>query len=262
MNQKKLTVVAMLLSLTISNIFAKEPIGCLEKAMTQIEMNGCAGMNYQMADGELNRVYHAIQSRYAKDKHFLKNLKEAQLQWIKLRDADFELQFPHAKERGYYGSIFPTCADGYKTKLTLKRVAFLKEWLIGVEEGDSCAGSKQPAPELAEKQPPLEQCYQKFIGNPKEAGTIELFLTMNDNSDKVTGEYNYLPYEKDRRYGTIRGSIKDDKVKANYTFEQEGQKDTVDLQIELKNKVAFIKGSKKDEGLGLSEELQKIDCEH
>ena len=253
---------ALLLALSTNYTFAEESDTCLEKAMTQIEMNACAGMSLKIADGELNRVYTAIQSRYANDKLFLKKLKIAQLAWIKLRDADFEMQFPHTKEQGYYGSIFPTCASSYKTELTLKRVAFLKEWLIGVEEGDACSGSKQVSQEDTEEQPPLAQCYQTFIGNAQDSGTIELFLSMSDGSDKVTGEYNYLPHEKDRRYGTIQGVIKEGTIKAQYTFEQEGEKDTADLQIHLKDKVASIKGNKKDEGLGLDAELQKIDCEH
>jgi uncharacterized protein YecT (DUF1311 family) len=261
MNHKKTIIVALLLSLSFNHAFAEEAVTCLEKAMTQTEINKCSNINFQIADKELNRVYSTIQSRYVQDKLFLKKLKTAQLAWIQLRDADFEMQFPHQKEEGYYGSIFPTCASSYKTELTLQRVAFLKAWLIGVEEGDSCAGSKQFSQEDTQEQPPLTQCYQQFIGNTKESGTIELFLTVNEESDTVVGEYNYLPYEKDRRYGTIKGLIKKNTINAQYTFEQEGEKDTVDLQIELKNKVAVIKGNKKDEGLGLDAKLQKIDCE-
>ncbi|HHD82436.1 MAG TPA: DUF1311 domain-containing protein, partial [Campylobacterales bacterium] len=163
MNQKKTLTLMVLFVLLANYAFAKEPT-CLEQAMTQPEMNECAGMDYVMADGELNRIYAAVQSRYAEDKLFLKKLKKAQLAWIKLRDADFEMQFPHAKDPAYYGRMFSTCADSYKTELTLQRVAFLKQWLIGVEEGDSCAGSKQyamsePIRQVEENDEVTEMCY-------------------------------------------------------------------------------------------------------
>lgn len=51
------------------------------------------------------------------------------------------MMFPHADEPRYYGSVFPMCANGFKTQLTLERVSFLKKWLIGSEEGDVCSGS-------------------------------------------------------------------------------------------------------------------------
>lgn len=129
-------------ALTSTNcIFASQTKNCIETAMTQLEMNRCSGIEYKEADAELNRVYRLIREIYQEDKEFLNNLKVAQRAWIKLRDADFELQFPHTDEPGYYGSVFPMCASGFKTQLTLQRVEFLKRWLAGSEEGDVCSGS-------------------------------------------------------------------------------------------------------------------------
>lgn len=104
-------------------------------------MNKCANIGYEEVDAELNRVYTLIKKAYQDDKSFLNKLKLAQEAWIKLRDADFSMMFPDADKLGYYGSVFPTCANGFKTQLTLERVAFLKKWLIGSEEGDACSGS-------------------------------------------------------------------------------------------------------------------------
>lgn len=267
MNKIKLLVLLALFAFSANYTFAKElkieSKTCLEKAMTQAEMNECANMDFQIADGELNRIYSAIQSRYSEDKLFLKKLKKAQLAWIKLRDADFEMQFPHADSPSYYGSIFPTCADSYKTDLTLKRVAFLKEWLIGVEEGDSCAGSKQRAmtDEVVQteiKDEIKEVCY---VSGGKEKDLSELRLSINYGNGTVKGTYNYLPEEKDHRLGEIDGSLWKGGISAQYNFEQEGQKDTANIRIELKEREAIIQGEEKDKALGLEDRLTKIDCE-
>jgi len=137
---KKVIVLLILMTfLSINHLFAGEE--CLRTAMTQTEMNKCANIGYKEADSELNRVYKLIKEMYSDDEVFLEKLKIAQRAWIKLRDADFELQYPHKDERGYYGSVFPMCEDISKTELTLQRVAFLKRWLVGTEEGDVCSGS-------------------------------------------------------------------------------------------------------------------------
>lgn len=136
---------------TSANIFAIEPQSCLETAMmTQLEMNQCGEAGYNEADTELNTIYKKIKEIYREDQVFLEKLKKAQLAWIKLRDADLDLQYPHADEPQYYGSVFPMCAAGYKAQLTLQRTEFLKQWLIGVEEGDVCGGSQMPQWRLKE----------------------------------------------------------------------------------------------------------------
>jgi uncharacterized protein YecT (DUF1311 family) len=122
-------------------VLADQTKQCLEVAVTQIEMDRCADVEFSTVDFELNRVYKKIQEIYKNDSVFLEKLKISQLAWIKLREADTELQFPHSEEPGYYGSVFPMCVSGYKTKLTLQRAEFLKQWLNGEEEGDACQGS-------------------------------------------------------------------------------------------------------------------------
>jgi uncharacterized protein YecT (DUF1311 family) len=123
-------------------VFASQHERCIETAMTQLEMNKCSGINYKTVDDELNRVYKLLKKTYEEDKIFLAKLQAAQRVWIQLRDADFEMKFPHADQsRYYYGSIFPSCANDFKIQLTLQRIAFLKRWLVGSEEGDICSGS-------------------------------------------------------------------------------------------------------------------------
>jgi len=268
MNQKKTLTIVLFFVLMSNMLFAKEGASCLETAMTQAEMNECSGMSYQIADGELNRIYDAIQSRYAEDKLFLKKLKTAQLAWIKLRDADFEMQFPHANDSQYYGSIFPTCASAYKTDLTLQRVAFLKQWLIGVEEGDSCAGSKQRAMTAtnvaqAEEENEIETlCYANVMpyqNGEKLQDVLELMLSINHGNGTVKGEYNYLPAEKDKRWGEIDGSFWKGAISAKYSFEQEGQRETTDLRIHLKENAAVVEEVGKKSS-GVSDTIKQISC--
>lgn len=122
-------------------VFASQPESCMEKAMTQLEMNKCSGINYQAAEDELNRVYTLLEKTYVKDQIFLAKLQIAQRVWLQLRDADFEMKYPHADQLKYYGSIFLSCATEFKTQMTLQRVEFLKRWFAGSEEGDVCSGS-------------------------------------------------------------------------------------------------------------------------
>ena len=136
--------IGQFLILSIStNIVAEEKQTCLASANTQTAINQCTGTVYKEADAELNRVYKKIVETYKDNTLFLDKLKKSQRAWIKLRDADFELQYPHANEAGYYGSLFSMCAANYKTELTLQRVIFLKQWLVGVQEGEVCSGSKK-----------------------------------------------------------------------------------------------------------------------
>ena len=114
---------------------------CFEKAKTQLESNQCADKQYQEADAELNRVYKAILEKYKKDALFIDKLRAAQRAWLAYRDAEIEAKYPHAGERGYYGSIFPMCDALYRAQLTEERTRKLREWLDGGEEGDACGGS-------------------------------------------------------------------------------------------------------------------------
>jgi uncharacterized protein YecT (DUF1311 family) len=121
---------------------AQQPEGdCFDKAVTQLDLNGCAGEQHAAADAELNRVYKAILEKYKEDKLFIEKLRAAQRAWLTYRDAEFEAKYPHADEPRYYGSIFQMCDPLYRAQLTQERIKKLREWLDGSEEGDACSGS-------------------------------------------------------------------------------------------------------------------------
>ncbi len=60
------------------------------------------------------------------------------------------------------------------------------------------------------------QCFQRII--KKDTATLKLLIA----DTIVTGELQYLPYEKDHNTGTIKGILKDSVIYADYTFKSEG----------------------------------------
>ena len=139
--------VSMIITLCVPFVaYAQEVDHCLENANTQIEMNQCEGINFEKADKELNRVYKLIRKVYKNNKEFLLKLKLSELAWKKSRDADMEMRFPLENKQYEYGSAYPMCDSAIETSLTLQRIAYLKQWLVGIEEGDVCSGSiKRPS---------------------------------------------------------------------------------------------------------------------
>ena len=153
-NFVKYLVTCLLISLPFVVLADEKTLeNCLNMAETQFEMNQCEQSEFEKADAELNRIYQKIRKLYADDPVFLQKLRDTQRLWIQFRDAELEMKFPHSDEpRYYYGSVYPMCFAGYKANLTTERVATLKQWLEGTEEGDVCAGSIKRPEDL---QPPL-----------------------------------------------------------------------------------------------------------
>ena len=143
MHRLVLTCVCACLLLPLAGQAQKPEADCFDKAITQLDINDCAGKQLADADAELNRVYKAILEKYKKDALFVEKLRAAQRAWLAFRDAEIEAKYPHAGEENgrYYGSIFPMCDGLYKAQLTQERTRKLQEWLDGSEEGDVCSGS-------------------------------------------------------------------------------------------------------------------------
>ncbi len=110
------------------------------QAQTQLDMDRTAGGELASADKELNGVYQEVLKQYADDPVFITKFRAAQRAWIALRDAELAATYPHT-EPGYYGSVYPMCADARLTALTRARTTDLRRWLAGTEEGDVCAGA-------------------------------------------------------------------------------------------------------------------------
>lgn len=131
---------ALLLSSAASAVDQSE---CKTCSPSQMDLNQCAENRLNEVDDELNRVYHAIISKYKEDREFLEKLRNAQHAWLIFRDAELAARFPAGCKQSQYGSIYPMCAAHFLAQRTQERIRQLREWLDGVEEGDVCAGSVQ-----------------------------------------------------------------------------------------------------------------------
>ncbi|MEO7215641.1 hypothetical protein [Mucilaginibacter sp.] len=76
----------------------------------------------------------------------------------------------------------------------------------------------------------MEYCFVHTDGTAAQ-DTTAVHLVINAN--KVSGEMNWLPKEKDRRKGTLSGTLDGDKIKAVWSFMQEGQTDTMTVAFKL-----------------------------
>ncbi|ASV30730.1 hypothetical protein [Maribacter cobaltidurans] len=102
-------------------------------------------------------------------------------------------------------------------------------------------------------------CFQNvypYQDNPSTQDVLELNLTIDGNT--VSGNYNWLPAEKDQRKGTLNGTLTDDNVTAQYHFMQEGMEQTAMLKIRLMDDKAQVEGGEAELGLGAT--IDKIDC--
>ncbi|SOD78891.1 lysozyme inhibitor LprI family protein [Spirosoma fluviale] len=107
---------------------------------TQASMSNAEAQALQQADKALNSVYQKVLKQYGADPEFIKSLKNAQRIWVQFRDAEVKMKYPD-RPAGYYGSAQPMCEAAYRTELTQQRTRTLTVWLMGIEEGDVCAGS-------------------------------------------------------------------------------------------------------------------------
>ena len=109
------------------------------KSQTQIELNFKWCDKYKEADKELNLVYQNILNEYSKDTLFIKNLKDTQNNWIKLKESDMELYMPTLDD---WGSSRAMCRCQFLIDLTKERTKFLRKWAdAGERDGWMCGGT-------------------------------------------------------------------------------------------------------------------------
>lgn len=68
-------------------------------------------------------------------------------------------------------------------------------------------------------------CFLNLSGGGKTKDSSYVSLTIN--GEKVSGNHHWLPFEKDRRAGTIDGLKKGDTIDVVWRFVQEGMQDTL-----------------------------------
>ncbi|GAA4779175.1 hypothetical protein GCM10023231_02340 [Olivibacter ginsenosidimutans] len=110
-------------------------------------------------------------------------------------------------------------------------------------------------------------CFLHLTGkSPRRDSTYVHFSILGN---KVTGQYRWVPFEKDSRIGTISGTKSGDTIRVVWSFTQEGTLDTLATafllqQGQLKQR-PFIVNQKNgrqqtDERSGFTLRYQKISC--
>jgi hypothetical protein len=77
----------------------------------------------------------------------------------------------------------------------------------------------------------MQYCFYHTDGTQAQDTTAVNILI---NGDKVTGKMSWQPKEKDKRKGTIDGTLKGNSIKALWSFKQEGRKDTLSVEFQLR----------------------------
>lgn len=96
----------------------------------------------------------------------------------------------------------------------------------GVNPKDTALANAADAPPVN-----MQYCFYHTEGTQNQDTTAVNILI---NGDKVTGKMSWQPKEKDIKKGTIEGTLKGNAIKATWTFMQEGVKDTMTVEFQLR----------------------------
>lgn len=126
---------SVLLAATLQPAAAQDKPDC-NNAMTQLEMNQCAGIDFQKADAELNAVYKKAMAKMRETDSYLSDdlkgaadaLRDAQRAWIPFRDKACEAYGFLA--RG--GSMESMLVSNCRTDVTEQRIKQLNELVQGL----------------------------------------------------------------------------------------------------------------------------------
>lgn len=101
-------------------------------AQDQMQLSNMAAGDLRSADKALNTTYQQVLKKYAVNSQFITKLKQAELAWIKFRDAYTDSVFPEAKANpDYYGSAFDMCWSATIGQQTTQRTNDLTRLLGG-----------------------------------------------------------------------------------------------------------------------------------
>lgn len=159
--KKQLAVVLLILGLAAIGIYQSATVEAAESAQikenddnfkvdrsdpgfkgNQSDMNEAAYREWKRADDKLNEIYSQILIKYKDNQLFLDKLTDAELAWIKFRDAHLEALYPDKEPTYHYGSVYPMVYHLEKAYLTWARVKQLNQWLITYPEGVVGLGSR------------------------------------------------------------------------------------------------------------------------
>lgn len=87
---------------------------------------------------------------------------------------------------------------------------------------------------------PSNLCYQKLSGLARQPDIEQLRLVID--GERLTGEYSWFPWQKDRRVGRLEGRLTSEgTAQVLYRFLQEGQKNTARLTLVFNDREARIR---------------------
>lgn len=101
-------------------------------------------------------------------------------------------------------------------------------------------------------------CFRNTYGE-REGERDRQQLIVAIDGDRATGSYDWLPAFKDKRRGTFKGDFSDGVVRGDYTFLQEGKRETVSIAITITEDAALVSGGPPE--LGLKASIQRVACD-
>ncbi|NOW97417.1 hypothetical protein [Mucilaginibacter sp. SG564] len=102
----------------------------------------------------------------------------------------------------------------------------------------------------------MQYCFYHTDGTAaQDTTTVNILI----NGDQVTGKMNWVPKEKDARKGTISGKLNGNAIKALWTFSQEGSKDTMSVEFQLRGNALAQKPYSYDAKTGRQQTNTKAD---
>jgi uncharacterized protein YecT (DUF1311 family) len=121
---RTLCVATLLAACAPAVLRAQDDAPSCDDARTQTDMNQCAGIAFQAADSVLNEVYPRVIAGLNPSRVPL--LREAQRQWVRLRDADCALEAAEFQGGSMQPMIYALC----RADRTRERVAHLRTPVI------------------------------------------------------------------------------------------------------------------------------------
>ena len=99
-------------------------------------------------------------------------------------------------------------------------------------------------------------CFVNTEGNTNQDSTTVNFTV---KGSAVTGQMIWLPKEKDRRKGSLHGTVDGDLITAVWSFMQEGMKDSITLSFKLQPHTLMQKPLKTNTSTGREETDEAAD---
>lgn len=127
------TVILSVLAIISTNILAQ----------TQSDLDQIQLTEFQDSEQILDSLYKSILHQYRDETKFINSFIKAQNSWLEFRDRHLDSIFPCDDKRLEYGTVYNFCLSKIATELNNQRIKQLEVWLVGVEEGDVCLGSRK-----------------------------------------------------------------------------------------------------------------------